>query len=64
MTDTPGDDDDIIIKRVNNADQTDTKTPVETTKTLFSNLLGYIAPNTIADQPTKALYNALVSIAS
>lgn len=64
MTDTPGDDDDIIIHRVNNADNTDTETPVTTTVTLLSDLLGYIAPNTISSQPVRALYNSLVALTS
>lgn len=59
-----GDDDDIIIHRVQHNTSTDSLTPVTTTRALFDNLLGYIAPNTIADQPTKALYNSLSGLAS
>lgn len=59
-----GDDDDIIIHRVVHNTSTDSETPVTTTRALFANLLGYIAPNTIADQPTKALYNSLNGLAS
>lgn len=54
----PGDDDDIIIHRVQHNSSTDTMTPITTTRALFGNLLGFIAPATIPDQPTKALYTA------
>lgn len=55
MAFVPGDDDEIIIRRVNDSGSVE----VDTTNSLLANLLGYIAPNTIADQPTKNLYNSL-----
>ena len=62
---TPGDDDDIIIHRVQNVDGgTDTEDPVQTTRALFHSLLGYVNANAISSQPVRDLYNACVALAT
>ena len=62
---TPGDDDDIIIHRVQNSDgTTDTETPVTTTRALFHSLLGYVNVNAISSQPVRDLFNQCTAISS
>jgi hypothetical protein len=62
---TPGDDDDIIIHRVQNADGvTDTETPVATTRALFHSLLGYVNVNGITNGAVRDLYNQLAALST